>query len=454
MQNFFSSILDQDCILSSPNDLEFYGKDWCKDFAANPSLILLPKETSQIIEILKICNQNKISIVPSGGRTGLSAGATATNKEVVLSLLRLNKITDFNQSEQTINCQAGVVTESLQNQAKNLNLYYPVDFASRGSSQIGGNIATNAGGVRVIRYGLTRNWVRGIKFVTAQGELIDTNSKLVKNQSGYDFKNLLIGSEGTLGVIVEATMALCAPPLPATLALCAINHLKNALEILSDLRNSGLTINLFEFFDRNALEHVLKFQSRVDPFKQSYSNYCLIEVEQNPKFEEILAQLNQNNQIQDVIISQNSAHYKQLLELRELISETLTKHFTVHKNDISVPIASCNQFISDLEQLVKKLQPDFQLVCFGHLGDGNIHVNILMPASMIKDDFFKRCKKLDLDIFSLVKNYHGSISAEHGVGLLKKDFLHFTRSQSEINLMRSIKKSFDPNQILNPGKVF
>ncbi len=453
----FSTILAPERILDKPQDLSFYGQDLCKFYSADPALVLLPQSIDEICAIVKACYQHKIALVPSGGRTGYSAGATATNKEVVLSLSRLNKILNFDPVGQTLTCQAGCITETIQNKAKEHGLFYPVDFASKGSSQIGGNLATNAGGIRVIRHGSTRDWVLGLKVVDGKGELLDLSSALIKNQSGYDLKNLLVGSEGTLGVIVEATLKLTKPPAQTALALIALSDIDSAMKLLVKLRER-FELCLFEYFEHNALEKVTKHNSLANPFKQAHPCYVLAEVEINSpldseKFEQELAGLISENLLADAAIAQNSKQHQHFLSLRELISSTLTQHFTPRKNDLSVPLAKISEFTGALRAQLQKNMPQCEIVLFGHLGDGNIHLNILKPDKLSVPDFTKLCEESELETYALVKAHMGSISAEHGIGLLKKAHLQFTRSPAQIEIMRHIKKIFDPQGILNPGKL-
>lgn len=454
----FLNVLGPEQILDSTPDLEFYGKDLCKFYAAKPSMILMPRTIEQVISIVKICAEHKIGLVPSGGRTGYSGGATATNHEVILSLARLNKILEFNPLGQTLRCQAGCVTEHIQNKAKEHGLFYPVDFASKGSSQIGGNIATNAGGVRVIRYGSTRNWVLSLKFVDGRGQLIELGADLIKNQSGYDLKNLIIGSEGTLGIIVEATLQLCKPPPDSVLALVGLNSIESAMQLLGALRDN-FELSLFEYFEENALEKVCRLNSLARPFREVCPCYVLVEVLQlssleSEQFAERLADLMTNGLVREACLAQNSKQYHYFFFLRELISSTLSQHFVPHKNDLSVPLAKLSAFVTELRSTIERNFPDCEGVLFGHLGDGNIHLNILKPERLSLSDFVSLTQKADLETFAVVKKFAGSISAEHGVGLLKKPYLHFSRSERELELMRSIKESFDPLGILNPGKLF
>jgi len=455
---YFSEILPQGQILTAAADLEFYGKDVCKQFSAHPSLVLTPSTPQQVADILKICSLHKIAVVPSGGRTGYSAGATATQGEVILSLTKMTRVLEVNAIDQTITVEAGVTTETVRQKAAEHGLYYGVDFTSKGSSHIGGNIATNAGGIRVIRYGNTRDWVLGLVVALPNGELLRCNGKLFKNQTGYDFKSLFIGSEGTLGVIVEATLKLCRPPRESRLCLCGAKDPSVALEVLTSLRKQ-FTVNVFEYFERSGLELVTAHSSLVDPFKEAHPCYLLIEIEaphaeERQRFEELLSSFLETGVISDAVLSESSKHSQDLMSLRELIGEMANKHHVPHKNDISVPVPEIPAFLHDLRELFTKKYPQYPSIIFGHVGDGNLHVNVLKPESMEAGAFFKQCETIDQDLFTIVAAAQGSISAEHGVGLLKKPLLHLSRTPEEIDLMRAVKQVFDPAGILNPGKIF
>lgn len=460
MKQLFLDQISNLQILNDSADLHYYGKDVCQQFSADPSLILLPDSTEQLAECVKIASQNDIKIVPSAGRTGYSAGATATSKEVILSVSRLNKVLAFNEVDRTITVQAGVSLEAVQNHARENQLMYPVDFTSRGSCLIGGTIATNAGGTRVIRHGLTRDWVLGLKVVTGKGELLDLNpGNLVKNQTGYDLRQLFIGSEGTLGIIAEATLRLASLPSDPQLAFCAFNDVKDIPECLVSLRKAGLQIELFEFLEESGLSLVLKHHKLTRPFQGQYPAYAAIEIDSGrigarEKFEEILSDLIEKEIIADVAISESSKQYNELMALRELIGESANQHYSVHKNDISVAVSEVPAFVVAIKGLLAKEAAEFESVIFGHIGDGNLHVNILLPKEIDRQSFWAKCKELDKLVFALVQQFKGSVSAEHGVGLLKKPYLGYSRSDAEIDIMRGIKKLLDPNNILNPGKIF
>ncbi|MBN8551219.1 MAG: FAD-binding oxidoreductase [Deltaproteobacteria bacterium] len=419
----------------------------------------MPGTVEEIKKILAICNQNKIALVPSGGRTGYSGGATAEHGEVIISLARLHKIKSVDVSDRTMVCEPGVTTEAVRLEAAKHGLFYPVDFASKGSSHIAGNVATNAGGIRVIRYGNTRDWVLGLKVITAAGEELALNGALYKNATGYDLRNLFIGSEGTLGIITEVTLKLTSPPKDFTTALCGISDAAACLQLLRALRSAGCTVNVIEYFERNALELVVAHAGLLDPFRAAHAAYVLLEVEtefpaQRERFAELMLELVESKVLADAVVAESQKQQQNLMALRERISETIGRQHVPHKNDIAVPVSSLPQFLSAFRECLRANFPNFELIIFGHVGDGNLHVNILKPKGMDEKTFFAACDQVDTKTFEVVQKFNGTISAEHGVGLLKKPYLHFTRSAQEIELMKKIKRLFDPNGILNPGKIF
>lgn len=458
-RELFAQFLSAEQIIDDPELLRAYGKDWCRDFEASAALALLPGTYEEVQKIVQCCNSNKLALIPSGGRTGLSGGATATRQEIILSLERLNSILHLDPIEQTITCQAGAVTQKIQEAAADKDLYYPVDLGSAGSSQIGGNIATNAGGLHVIRYGSTRAWVLGLKVITGDGKLLELNGSLVKNQTGYDLRGLFIGSEGTLGIVIEATLRLAPRPRSLTRVLCGIRDLDKLPLLLQKTRAHSSSISAFEFFTDICLEYVFKHHDFRDPFEERYCCYGLIEFEDLntaalEKLESFFFDLYEDELIADVVVSQNSQQAELFMNLRESIGETSSSYYVVHKNDLSVPISAIPGFLRELQALTQQLYPTFPVLLFGHVGDGNIHVNILKPDDLDETEFFGICHSADDSIFQLTRNHKGSISAEHGIGLLKKNFLHYTRTAEEVAFMKGIKAVFDPLGILNPGKIF
>ena len=452
-----SEIVGEDWVKTDPADLQTYGADWTRQFPVAPSVIVMPKTVAEVQAVVKLANEIPFKLVPSGGRTGLSGGAVATDGEVVLVLDRMNQIVDFNAADRQVTCEAGVVTEQLQQFAESQGLFYPVDFASSGSSQLGGNVATNAGGIKVIRYGMTRSWVTGMKVVTGRGDLLDLNRGLTKNATGYDFRHLFIGSEGTLGIVVELTMALSAPPQDPAVLVLGVEDMTQTMPVVEAFQNR-LSLTAFEFFSEQALQHVIAEKNLARPFETASNFYALIEFEQRGEedleaamalFEHCLEQ----GWIVDGTISQSLTQAESLWRLREDISETIAQ-FTPYKNDIAVRVSAVPQFLKDVDSLVREQYPEFEIIWFGHIGDGNVHLNILKPENLEAQVFFEQCGSVSNQVFSLVQQYGGSVSAEHGVGLLKKPYLNYSRDPQEIEYMRLIKKAFDPNGVLNPGKVF
>ena len=444
-------------VLTDPADLETYGKDWTKIHTPAPLAIVLPKTTEQVQALVKFANENQVALVPSGGRTGLSAGAVAANGEVVVAFDNMNKIVDFNASDRTVRCQAGVITEQLQNFAEENDLYYPVDFASAGSSQLGGNLSTNAGGIKVIRYGMSRDWVAGLKVVTGKGDVLDLNKDLEKNNTGYDLRHLFIGAEGTLGFITEATMKLTRKPNDLTVLVLGVNDLTNTMDVLKAFQNK-MDLTAYEFFSHQAMQHVLAHGQVQAPFETEAPYYALLEFEAvsdqvMDDAMEVFEHCMEEGWVLDGVISQSETQAQSLWMLREGISESIAPR-TPYKNDISVVVSRVPGFLQEIESVVTEHYPDFEIIWFGHIGDGNLHLNILKPEDMPKEEFFEKCQQVNKWVFEIVERYEGSVSAEHGVGMTKKDYLRYTRSEAEIAYLRGIKQVFDPNGIMNPGKIF
>ena len=439
--------------------MAFYGKDSCKEFDPNPAVIVFPETIEHVSKILAACNERGIAVVPSGGRTGYSGGATATNQELVLSLSRMNKILSFSEESSLLTCQAGVTTETIQKKAEQEGLYFGVDIPSKGSSQIGGNVATNAGGIRVIRHGLTRDWVVGLKVVLANGEMLSLNGELIKNQTGYDFRHLFIGSEGTLGVIVEVTVRLKPQPKESVVALVAADQSERFFGVLAAFNKKGIPINVFEYIDDASMQLVIKHKKKREPFLKSYPHYCLIDFEatdviQKDTAQNIFSESLEVGILQDVVIADSAKHVTDLYAYRDAISESIRENFFPHKYDISGPVHSFAGFIYEIRLLLNYYFQECAAFYFGHIGDGNLHISLIKPETMSSEAFHTLCKQADEKVFSLISKFGGSISAEHGIGLLRKPYLTLSRTEQEIALMRQIKGAFDPKGILNPGKIF
>ena len=440
-------------------DLTNYGRDWTRVFEPNPSLIFFPESTEEVSIFLKFCSERGICVVPSGGRTGLAGGAVAAHREVVLSLERMRKMGKIDLLARTLWCEGGCITEVIHQHAEGLGLIWPIDFASKGSSTVGGNIATNAGGVKVIRYGLTRNWVLGLTVVLMSGEVLRLNGSLEKNNTGLDLKHLFIGTEGIYGVITEAILKLAPMPKECDVIFFGLENLSKVFELFQLTRNSGWVINAFECLSRECLEIVLRHRALLNPFSEFHSQYVLLEIErpQNPEFKALfenwLASLFEDGRVEDAVLAQSPKEAKNIWAMREGISEALAHQAVLHKHDISLPIHRLQVFIEEWTQDLLQNYAGLKPFIFGHIGDGNLHVNLMKPPEMELKEFRHLCGIADERMFSWIQAYEGSVSAEHGIGLLKKHLLQFTRSESEIEFMRDFKRVFDPKNLLNPGKV-
>lgn len=457
--NELQKILPEVAIKDDAASLLHYGRDWIKDFEPRPSAIVFPETTEQVAAVVQLCNAHMFALVPSGGRTGLSGGASATNGEIVISLEKMRAIHEVNCVDRTVTCQAGAITQTVIDAASQKGLYFPIQFTSIGSSQIGGNIATNAGGIRVVKYGNLREWVLGLTVVTGAGDIVRLNGFLEKNNTGYDLRSIIIGSEGTLGIITEAVLKLTDLPKGVVRCLCALSGLSPLLPLFELSRKSLPNLSAFELMDRFSVEEVRKARNVRDPFGEGYPWYVLLEVEIDKESDRdelttVLGEWLEQDIVVNAVISESTQQADELMGLREAIGEVLGTHYTVHKNDISVPVRKVPEFLERLKARVQEVYPSFGVAIFGHVGDGNLHVNVIKPEGMTNADFWSECREADRQVFTIVKEFEGSISAEHGVGLLKKEFLSFSRSSAEIALMKGIKRTFDPKGILNPGKIF
>jgi FAD/FMN-containing dehydrogenase len=453
-------LLLQDCpglrLTTEPAELEHYGRDWTRRWTPAPLAIALPGKVEEVQAILRWASAQGVAVVPSGGRTGLSGGAVAANGELVLSLERMNKALAFDAVDRTLTVQAGMALEAVHNAALEHGLIYPVDFAARGSCSIGGNIATNAGGIRVIRYGNTREWIAGLKVVTANGELLELNKGLIKNSSGYDFRQLLIASEGTLGVIVEATLKLTDPPPASNVMLLALPSFEVLMQVFAAFRER-MQLQAFEFFTDRALEHVLAHGAQA-PFAEVHPFYVVTEFAAGDEVQEAAAMAAfeacmEQGWVSDGVVSQSDAQAAQLWRLREGITEAVAR-YKPYKNDVSVRISAMPAFMARTQALIGQAYPHFDVVWFGHIGDGNLHINVLKPDATDDAQFLQQCEHVTKLLAQVLKDFDGSISAEHGIGLVKKGYLDSTRGEAEIALMKAVKRAFDPQGLLNPGKVF
>lgn len=401
--------------------------------------VLFPESTASVEDIVRFCRAEKIPLVPSGGRTGYAGGAVARGG-LVLSLEKMDRLLVVHPEVPALSVQAGMITENVQKEAESLGLFFPVDFASAGSSQIGGNIATNAGGIRVIRYGMMRQHVLGLTVVTGRGETLRLMSSVRKDNAGPDLKHWFIGSEGIFGIITEAMLSLCRPMREPVTAMAALGTFAEVIELLGRSRRE-VELTAFECFDRRSLEAVRAHTGLPEPLEQA-PWYALLEWEAQEKEPDL------GNA--SVAVAPSSAHAEQMWKYREAVSESLSMH-TVYKNDISIPPQAMAEYIDSMKD--EAAAGGLDIAIFGHAGDGNLHVNLICPRGLSADEFQKRARAFTVKSYDYIHAVHGSISAEHGIGLLKRSDFLLHAADEKIDLLRRMKTLFDPDGILNPGKV-
>jgi FAD/FMN-containing dehydrogenase len=439
-----------------PGDLSSYGTDWTRAYTPAPSAVVFPRSTEEVVRLVRLCRDAGVAMVPSGGRTGLAGGAVARAGELVVSFQRMHRIGTPDPMTRTLHVQAGAVTQAVHERCQAEGMTWPIDLAAKGSSQIGGNISTNAGGVKVIRYGHTRNWVLGLQVVTVDGEVLELGGELEKDNTGTDLRQLFIGSEGTLGFVTEATLKLTRLPRRLDVMLFAIPDLSAALALLREIRQSQLLVSAFEFFTARCSRRVHMHRGVKPPFDREAPCYVLVEVENAA--EELLHAFTEatleHDWILDGTLATSLGQAQTLWTLREGISESIAATALPHKNDVALPVRALDDFCRELEAVFAQRYPGWEICLFGHVGDGNIHINVLKPDDLDRAAFHARTEEADREVFALVQRHRGSISAEHGIGLVKKKFLSYSRNPAEIAMLKAIKRALDPDNLLNPGKIF
>jgi FAD/FMN-containing dehydrogenase len=435
--------------------------EWRGKYQGHTKLLLKPQTTAEVSAILAICNETRTPIVPQGGNTGLVGGQIPLNGEVLLSLSRMNKIRNVDAGSMTMICEAGVILADAQRAADEAGRYFPLSLAPEGSCTIGGNLSTNAGGVNVLRYGNARELALGLEVVLADGRVLDMLRTLRKDNTGYDLKQLFIGAEGTLGVITAAVLKLFAKPEIVETAFVALRDPAAAVELLARLQSAtGGSVSAFELMPRIGLDLVLAhIPQTADPLAAPAPWYVLIEATSGAAmplkdaFESALARAIDAGLASDAVVAASAAQRTALWRLRETMSEAQKREGASIKHDVSVPVKDIPEFLRRGVALVETLVPGARPVPFGHLGDGNIHFNISAPKTGDGDAFLARWNEISRAVHDLVHEFHGSISAEHGIGFMKRDELPRYKSAAEMDVMRAMKKTMDPNNILNPGKV-
>ena len=459
--NKFKKIVGNRNVVTEEKDMEKYLKEWRGIYTGIAAAIVKPKSTIEVSKILKYSYEKDIPCIPQGGNTGLVGGQIPFSKNhIVISLERLSKIREINDINQSITVEAGFILSNLQKICEENNLIFPLSLASEGSCSIGGNIATNAGGVAVLYYGNTRELVMGLEIVLPNGSVVNNLKSLIKDNTGYSLKDLFVGSEGTLGVITAATLKVFPKPKKVYTALIAVNSPKESIKILNYIKsNFSIPLTAFELMNNFSLELVKKHVDNtllpIEKFKWLILiEFSSIEASNDEKYkiENILNKILNQNLAEDIFIAQSSKQTKSMWHIRESISEAQKKEGGSIKNDISIPIEDISKFINSAIKISKEVIPGARCVVFGHIGDGNIHFNISQPVKADKNKFLKKEKDLRKKIINLTLALKGSISAEHGIGLARKDDLK-KYQKNDVEVFKSIKKSFDPKNIMNPGKV-
>ena len=459
----FVSLVGEPYALFQEDDKRKFLVEWRDKYVGASPLVLLPGSVKEVSAIVKLAAETKTALVPQGGNTGLVGGQIpdCQNRQIVVSLNRMNKVRSISPLSNSMVVEAGVTLLEAQEQADSCDRLFPLSLASEGSCQIGGNISSNAGGIQVLKYGMMRDLVLGLEVVLPSGEIWHGLNDLRKDNTGYDLKHLFMGAEGTLGIITAATLKLFPKPIERQVGFVGCTSLEQLSEFFNFVSGeTGSFLIAFEMICRTGVEFVLKHGSQSqEPLEAAFPWYGLIELESTKEdllgalMEDVLGEALERGFIEDGVISSSEAQRENLWALREEMSEMQKPEGGSIKHDVSVPVAAIPQFIKQGNELVERMIPGARPVPFGHFGDGNIHYNISQPIDMDKQAFLEQWEPLSNAVYDLVLEFGGSISAEHGIGVMKRDLLAEKKSSVEMNLMRTIKQSLDPYNIMNPGKV-
>ena len=441
-----------------PAEIAPHLEEWRSKYKGHSALLLKPATTAEVCAILTICNETGTAIVPQGGNTGLVGGQIPFDGEVLLSLARMNKVLALDASAQTLAVEAGVVLAAAQKAADDANLLFPLSLAAEGSATIGGNLSTNAGGVNVLRYGMARDLVLGLEVVLADGRVLDRMTGLRKDNTGYDLKQLFIGAEGTLGIITAAVLKLFPKPAARATAFVAVSSPAAAVALLGRMQaQTGGQVSAFELVPRIGIELVVAHMpGGRDPLAVPSPWYVLIEAtsaaqfDLNAAFETALAGA---DGVSDAAIATSEAQRATFWALRENMSEAQKREGASIKHDVSIPVSAIPSFLTEATAAVLQVLPGARPVSFGHIGDGNIHFNFSAPKGGDGEAFLAHWEDIQRIVHDIVHGFGGSISAEHGIGIQKRDQLSRYKSAVEMDLMRTLKRTLDPRNILNPGKV-
>ena len=453
----FKKISGDQYVIIDNDLLHNYAHDETEDLHFLPDVVIKPGSAEEISAILKICNEYKIPVTPRGGGTGLSGGALPHLGGLVISVERLNRIISIDEENLQVTTEPGVITEVLQDSVKSRGLFYPPDPSSKGSCMIGGNIAENSGGPKAVKYGVVKDYVLNLEVVLPTGEIIWTGANVLKNATGYNLTQLMVGSEGTLGIVTKAVLKLIPYPKYDMLMLVPFKSAEKACEAVSAIFRAGYTPSGLEFMERDALEWVMQFtEDNSVTLEDETRAHLLIEVDGNDteilmKDLEGIAAITMEYDCGEILFAEDSSQKERLWKLRRRAGEAVKSHSVYKEEDTVVPRASLPLLLNGVKAIGKKY--GFQSLCYGHAGDGNLHVNII-KGNLSDEEWNGSLKKGIREIFVLVKSLNGTISGEHGIGLVQKEYLPLIFDEVQMKLMRNIKDIFDPNRILNTGKIF
>jgi len=446
-------------------DLSPWEQDWRKRVSGRALAVVRPGDTTQVAAVVKACAAHQTPIVPQGGNTGLVVGGIPDNSglQIVLSMTRMNAVRAIDPANLTITVEAGCVLQNLQTAAEQAGFLFPLSLGAEGSCTIGGNLGTNAGGTQVLRYGNTRELCLGLEVVTAQGEVWHGLSGLRKDNTGYDLRNLMIGSEGTLGIITAATMKLYPQPAAQLTAWAAVPSMEAAVQLLGLAHQRlGPGLTGFEVMGQFALSLVDKHYPHLRVPIWQDTPWCVLlensdsESEQHARvqFEALLETAMEQGWVSDAVVAENLTQAKGLWHIRESITLAQVQEGQNIKHDISIPVSQIAKFVQETDALLEREVPGVRLVDFGHLGDGNLHYNVQAPEGSDGKDFVRAFEdKINTLVFDQVKRFNGSISAEHGVGAQKVNKLPHYKDPTALAMMRAVKQALDPHNIMNPGRV-
>jgi len=463
--NEIKNILDQKYVLIEEVDKAPYLTDWRKRFTGKAQAVVFPSTSDEVSRIVKICAANNVSIVPQGGHTGFCGGATPDNigNQIIMNFKRMNQIREIDVANQTITLEAGCILQAVQEKAANHGFLFPLSLGAEGSCMIGGNLATNAGGTNVLRYGNARDLCLGLEVVTASGDIWDGMKGLRKDNTGYDLRDLFVGSEGTLGIITAAVMKLYPLPISQWTTLVATDNIASTIALLNLFQKRATSLLTgFEMMTQESLELNEKhFPQMANPLQGKPPYTVLIELSDHESevhvrqlLEAILEEAFEAQLINDAVIASNLSQANTFWQMREHITLAQAEEGANLKHDITIPLSSLDSFISETDQLMRERFPGVRIINFGHLGDGNLHYNIAPPLD-IDPRFFNETNEKPIHelVYGQVERCKGSISAEHGVGQLKLDGLRAHKGEVAHELMKTLKRALDPQNILNPNKV-